>query len=265
MRNVRGRGGAASRLLVTALAVLSVALAGCNEKHENHGNLEGVWKLESPQTVLKSANPTQIPFTAQGRTALQQNMAAAEKGDYSFDPTQMRCASPGLPRLMLTPMLIKIYQRPQQVAMLFEWNRLLREIIMEGGPQLKNPMQEGMATGGGDVGTAKGTTTGHWEGETLVAHSTKFSEQKLLDEFIPSSEDLQLTEHLRLKDSDTLEDRITIVDPQYFTQPWDAVLTYKRQSDTLYPFHEDVCLDRKHAGGLPLPAAVGQPGAIGKS
>jgi hypothetical protein len=250
MRIVRGTGGSARAVLIAALAVLSVALVGCSR---TDSNFEGVWKLEPAQAAFKPADLAQIPFTAAGRKAFEQNKAAAEKGSYTFDPTQMRCSSPGVPRLMLTPMLMKIYQRPHLVAILFEWNRLLREIIMEGGPQLRNPMQEGIATGGGDVGTAMGTTKGHWEGKTLVAHSTKFTEQKLLDAFIPNSEDLELTEHLRLKDSDTLEDRITIVDPQYFTQPWDTVLTYKRQADNLYPFHEDICLDRKKAGAPPLP------------
>ena len=89
--------------------------------------------------------------------------------------------------------------------------------------------------------------------DVLIAHSSKFSDQKLLDEFIPNSEDLELTEHIRLKDRNTLEDRITIQDPQYFTRPWDTVLIYKRQPEALFPFHEDVCLDRKSAGELPLP------------
>jgi hypothetical protein len=237
--------------LAAAVAVLLVGLVGCAAQPRN--NFEGVWKLDPPRAAFKPSDLTQIPFTPQGRTAYEQNKSAADKGDYSFDPTQMRCSSPGLPRLMLTPKLIKIYQRPHQVAILFEWNRLLRQIVTDDGPKLKNPMQEGMATGGGDVGTAKGMTTGHWDGQTLVAHSTKFSEQKLLDKFIPNSEDLQITERIRLKNAHTLEDRITIVDPEYFTQPWDTVLTYTRQSDKLYPFAEDVCLDRKKAGELPLP------------
>jgi hypothetical protein len=195
----------------------------------------------------------EVPFTAEGRAAYERNKAAAEKGDYSFDPTETRCSSPGIPRLMLTPNLINVYQRPHVVAMIFEWNRLFREIITDDAPRLKNPMQEGMATGGGDVGTNKGTTTGHWEGNTLVARTTKFSEQKLLDAFIPNSEDLQITERIRLKNTHTLEDQITIEDPQFFTRPWSAVLTYARQPASLYPFHEDVCLDRKKAGELPLP------------
>jgi hypothetical protein len=251
MRSFVGKGGSSGRTSFLALALLIAEMAAGGE---SHGKFEGVWKLEPAQAALKPADGGQIPFTAEGRQAYERNQASAAQGDYSFDPTETRCSSPGLPRLMLTPMLIKIYQRPLLVAMLFEWNRLFREVIMSDALTLKNPMQEGIATGGGeDIGTDIGTPTGHWEGNTLVAQTSKFSEAKLLDEFIPNSANLQITERFRLTNDDTLQDRITIVDPQYFTRPWDAVLTYKRQPDSLYPFREDVCLDRKKAGGLPLP------------
>jgi hypothetical protein len=82
--------------------------------------------------------------------------------------------------------------------------------------------------------------------------STNFLPQKLLDNLIPSSEDLALTETLRLRGKNTLEDRIKITDPQMFTRPWTAVLVYTRASDDLFPFKEDICLDRIKTG-LPLP------------
>jgi len=238
------------RLLLTLAVLFSTALVAHAAVNPN---IEGVWKLEPPHAALVPERG-EIPFTDQGRKEYDDNKASAAKGDYSFDRTETRCSSPGLPRLMLTPKLIKIYRRPQMVAILFEWNRLLRQIdLRQGAQKLPNPMEEGVSTGGGDVGTAKGETTGKWEGDVLIAHSSKFSDQKLLDEFIPNSEDLELTEHIRLKDRNTLEDRITIQDPQYFTRPWDTVLIYKRQPEALFPFHEDVCLDRKSAGELPLP------------
>jgi len=56
---------------------------------------------------------------------------------------------------------------------------------------------------------------------------------------------MKVTEHIRLLDHNTLQDRITIEDPAYFTRPWDAVVTYKRQPPALFP--EDVCLDRLQA------------------
>jgi hypothetical protein len=160
-----------------------------------------------------------------------------------------RCSSPGTPRLMLSPLPFRVFQRPDTVTMVFEWNRLSRVIDVHPEVRSKDPQDE--------IGTMRGTTEGRWEGDTLVATSTRFSGKKLLDDLLPNSDRLELTEHLRLRGHNTLEDRITIRDPEIFTRPWDAVLAYERQSDDLYPFPEDVCLDRKDGGEPPLPRAGG--------
>jgi len=233
--------------LAAALLCAGVATAA------GHPSLDGVWKLERAQSEFVPVQG-QIPFTEDGRKGYEANKAAAAKKEYGYDRTQTRCASPGLPRVMLTPRLFAIHDRPQLVAMEFEWNRLVRQIdLRQGEAKLPNPMQGGAFTGGGDVPTMMGETTGHWEGKVLVAHTKKLSEQKLLDAYLPSGEDLELTEHIRLRDANTLEDRITIQDPANFTKPWDTLLVFKRQPGTVSQFREDICLERRNAGEAPLP------------
>ena len=68
-----------------------------------------------------------------------------------------------------------------------------------------------------------------------------FPDNTLVDDLVPHGYDMKLTERIRLRDQDTLEDRITIEDPEYFTKPWQTVVTYKRQPDEAFP--ESVCLD----------------------
>jgi hypothetical protein len=121
----------------------------------------------------------------------------------------------------------------------FEWNRALRQIDASGLPPAGDPL--GMAL----IPKMTGISKGHWEGDTLVAETTNFSDRTLLDDLVPHTADMKVTEHLRLVGPDTLEDRITIDDPAYFARPWDAVVAYKRQPDALFP--EDVCLDRHDA------------------
>lgn len=203
-------------------------------------NLDGVWRLAKPQSALSAADA--LPFTEQGRARYEQNKLAAASGDYSFDPTMSRCSSPGLPRLMLTPQRFRIFQRASSVAMVFEWNRQLRQIDLRDTPRAQ-PL----------VGTMNGMSHGRWSGDTLIVESRGFSIDKLLDNLIPNSGQLQVLEHMRLRDKNTLEVRITINDPEIFTRSWNAVLTYKRQPEEVFPFAEDVCLDRKNAGELPLP------------
>jgi hypothetical protein len=82
---------------------------------------------------------------------------------------------------------------------------------------------------------------GHWEGDTGGV-SEGFIDNTLIDELVPHGYDMKVTERIRLRDSDTLENRITIEDPEYFTRPWSTVVVYKRQPEAA--FREDVCLDR---------------------
>ena len=202
-------------------------------------SLEGVWKIAAPTTTLKPVTGS-VPFTAQGRKQYEDNKRLRAKGAYDdYDITLSRCNSPGTPRLMLTPERFKIWQRFGVLTFDFEWNRALRQIDASGMPPKEDFLGMGL------VPTMTGTSKGHWEGDTLVAETINFSDRTLLDDLIPHTFDLKVTEHLRLVDPDTLEERITIEDPAYFTHAWDSVVTYKRQPAALFP--EDVCLDRHDA------------------
>ena len=153
----------------------------------------------------------------------------------AYDITLSRCSSPGVPRLALTPMRFKIWYRQGVVTFDYEWNRAIRQINV-GVPPQPDLMGQGL------VPTMTGKSNGHWEGDTLVSVMEGGSDRTLIDDLVPHGFDLKVTERFRLTDFDTLEDRITIEDPAYFSKPWDAVVTYKRQSDAI--FAEDVCLDR---------------------
>jgi len=212
-------------------------------------NLTGTWKNAAPQSSLKPEGGV-IPFTAEGRKRYAENKRYKAKKDYDeYDYTTSRCAAPGVPRIMLTADRFEILQQPDVVLMAFEWNRVRRLIALpQLAPQKRlfnfGPSTEDL------VGTKMGTSTGRWEGDTLVIGTEKLSDRTLIDDLVPHGYDLKVTERLRLRDANTLEDRIRIEDPEYFTRPWEAVLTYQRQPDTVIP--EQVCLDRL-LGPPPLP------------
>jgi hypothetical protein len=210
-------------------------------------NLAGLWKLAAPQTSLQPEGGGAIPFTATGRKFYNENRHYHSKRQFDeYDYTQSRCSAPGMPRMLLMPGRIQIYQRPDLVTMFFEWNRLTRMIPLPGLPP-----QRGAVGGSAEdlVGTNAGTASGHWEGDTLVVTTDKFSDKALIDDLVPHGYDLMLTEHIRLKDSETLEDRITIDDQEYFTRSWTAVVRFTRQPEAI--LHDDVCLDRLQ-GAPPL-------------
>jgi hypothetical protein len=224
---------------VLAGALVAAGIAASAAAQPSTPNLEGVWKIVAPTKTLKPVSGP-VPFTAQGHKQHEENKRLQAKRAYDdYDITLSRCNTPGTPRLMLTPERFKIWQRFGVLTFDFEWNRALRQIDASGLPPMEDPLGRAL------VPTMTGTSKGHWEGNTLVAETTNISDRTLLDELVPHTQDMNVTEHLRLADPDTLEDRITIEDPAYFKRPWDAVVTYKRQPAALFP--EDICLDRHDA------------------
>lgn len=203
--------------------------------------IEGVWKITAPAVTLKPLAGA-VPFTAEGRKAYDANkkLKAQRKFD-DYDITTSRCSTPGIPRLMLTPMRFKIWVRQNVATFDFEWNRAIRQIDMRS-VETEAPLVPNMA----------GVSKGKWEGDTLVAITSDISDRTLIDDLVPHSDALKVTERFRLIDADTLEVRITIEDSTYFTKPWEAVLTYKRQPMTLWA--EDICLERIKAGKPAIPA-----------
>jgi len=202
-------------------------------------SIEGTWKIAKPAS---SFTPTDgpIPFTADTKGDYEDNRAALAKGDFSFDRTQSRCSSPGVPRLALTPQPFRIWVRPLAVTFQYEWNRLTRSVDMTGR-KVDAPF----------AGPAVGFSEGHWEGNTLVIKGQYFSDATLIDDLVPHSDSMVVDERLHLKGPNTLEDDLTITDPDSFTRPWHTKVTYTRQPDQA--FAEDICLDRLNAGQMPLP------------
>ncbi|WP_353228717.1 hypothetical protein [Novosphingobium sp.] len=224
----------ALRTLLSGVA-LAIGITGFGVAQAAVPNLEGVWQIATPTSQMKPV-AGQVPFTPDGRKAYDANRKLQAQGKFDdYDITLSRCSNPGVPRLALTPLRFKIWQRQNVVTFDYEWNRALRQINLGVPPQ---PDFLGL----GLVPTMTGKSNGHWEGDTLVSVMDGASDRTLIDDLVPHDYDLKVTERYRLIAPDTLEDRITIEDPGMFTTAWDAVVIYKRQPDVI--FAEDVCLDR---------------------
>jgi hypothetical protein len=92
-----------------------------------------------------------------------------------------------------------------------------------------------------------GFPLGHFDGDTLVVRTVGLSDATVLDTSgLPHSEQMVLTERLRVLPDGRLEDRMTIDDPETFTQPWETVLTFHR--DAAARVTDDVCPDRIASG-----------------
>jgi hypothetical protein len=225
-------------LITTGVGLLLVILSGQGLAAAPN-SIDGVWRIAGQPDSLQVAGVGSIPFTRQGREAFADNRKRAAQGDRSFDPVNTGCASPGQPRLMLTAKRFVVFQRATMVTIVYEWNRLFRQIMV--GPQLRNPFQSDRYK---EFLAAQGYAEGRWEGDAFVVTTTGINGDKLLDGLLPNSDQLQIVEYLRRLDANTLENRIEFTDPVMFTRPWQATVRYERVADDAFPFPEDVCLDR---------------------
>ena len=83
--------------------------------------------------------------------------------------------------------------------------------------------------------TPLGDSIGHWSGATLIIDTTARKAGPVTSLPIPGvadlSEQAHFTERLRLIDADTLQNDLTIDDPQRFSHPWQIAIRYKRVTD----------------------------------
>ncbi len=92
-----------------------------------------------------------------------------------------------------------------------------------------------------------GDSIGHWEGATLVADTSNFSDKT---RFRGSGENLHVIERFTRVDQNTILYRVTIDDPESFSKPW--TLEYPFLA-TAGPIYEYAC----HEGNYAMPDILG--------
>jgi hypothetical protein len=214
------------RCVLAAAMLLIAACAGAAEP-----DLTGVWHIMGERPALKTVDGELPPLTPAAKAIYEKHLAAAARGDRSFDETTY-CLPPGLPRLMLVNKPFEILQRDKVVYFVHQDNRMPRRAYL--GERLltdQDPLYLGYSV-------AK------WDGDTLVVESSGFREGTLLDDAgLPHSEALHLTERYRLsKDGKRIDVQFTIADPQTFTRPWNAKAEYVKQPG--YEIPEEVCAEK---------------------
>ena len=78
-----------------------------------------------------------------------------------------------------------------------------------------------------------GYSVGHWEGDTLVVHTTGFNDKGWLDNAgKPATDQLRVTERFTRKDFGNMDIQITIDDAKAYTKPWTVTQPLAFQADT---------------------------------
>ncbi len=194
-------------------------------------NFEGVWLIQGDHSAIRTLAGKQPPLTSAAAARYAAAIRARKAGRPDFDTIQT-CKPHGFPRILFAAYPIEILQEPTQVTFIHEIHHMPRMVYLDMTlPKLDDLDPNWM-----------GVSAGHWDGDTLAIDSQGFNDLTTLDAAgLPHSTQMRVAERIRKLDADTLEDVITITDPQDYTQPWSTRVTYRRQPGLR--LKEYVCTD----------------------
>ena len=166
----------------------------------------------------------ELPLNEEGIAAYEANMADLEDGSIA-DIARMRCVPDGLPRALATPYPFEIVQAPPgQVLMIHELNHQIRVIALD---QPQQSAEELLL-----YPWFNGHSVGHWEDDTLVIETAGFNDSTFVDATgAPHSDQMMTTERVRRTSPTELEIVITVNDPIYYTEDWQARFVYTLRND----------------------------------
>ena len=195
-------------------------------------DFDGVWMIQNAPTTLKTTDGKLPPMTAEASKIYKAHLAARKAGRPDFDTIQA-CMPHGFPRILTADYPIEIFMEPKQVTFIHEVHHFPRLVFLDAQPvKLDDRDQNWM-----------GFSTGHWEGDTLAVFTAGFNDKTVLDTAgLPHTTDMEVTEHIKKADADTLEDLVTIHDPKMYAKDWSFKLDYKRQPGRRLA--EYVCTDK---------------------
>jgi hypothetical protein len=177
---------------------------------------------------------TDIPYKPEYQKQYMENVKNALEGR-SIDRVGALCQPYGGIRLMGgAPSGPEITITPEMVIMYFDVGGQSRHIYTDGRPHPKPDEYLGKIQP-----RWNGHSIGHWENGTLVVDTVGFYPAFYDQTAPPYSDQVQVTERIRLVAWEWLENQITIVDPVMLTRPWTVTRYYRRSMGSKYPNAND--------------------------
>lgn len=214
LRSARVRGlPPAALALGLACAAVAVAPAAAQSSRPDFTGVWTSYRSDAPSGGIPGfrPDPTDIPYTAEGRARHDAYVAATRGTDES---PGAYCVGYGMPEAMLRsgPYPMEIIQRPEQITVIYELHGETRRIYLdERGQHPENVFPE-----------RDGFSVGHWEGDTLIVDTSLLKDQ--VDSRYPHSEQAQIHEEYTLEVEPSgkrvLTAEMTMTDPVYLTEPY---------------------------------------------
>ena len=220
--------------IATILAIASAPALGQEDGYDPR-DLSGIWALVFGSGGPFAFGPDRPPMTPAGDARYLQNIPTASNdprlrasGDpaQSNDPTYA-CNPIGFPRTLHDEVVrvFEIVQLDDRILQLLQRRRTLRELWLDGralpsGENLDN------------IGPSWfGHSVAQWQGDELVVNTVGLDDRAWLDAMgNVKSFTARIEERIRRVDADTLEIRMMLHDPEYYTAPWEGrVLRFTRE------------------------------------
>jgi hypothetical protein len=226
-------------LRLVLFAVLSAAFFSTFLYAQSNNNIPdfgGAWgpyrggRGADPKLAPPPATPLAMkPEYAKAYEARRAAEAAANSRGEPLATASSACVPYGMPSMMSVAVYpIEIIQTPKQMTIIAEAFSEVRRVYV-GKPQQKiDDVPPGYY----------GRSVGRWEGDTLIIDTVGIKESVQYQR-MPHSDQMHITERMRLVAPDVLHDQITIEDPVVLEKPYTYTLAYRRMPD--YEMVEFVC------------------------
>jgi hypothetical protein len=216
-------------------------------------DFSGIWQTTSaadfdlePHSGRRGAPPSAgvvegdfIPYTPVALEKKKKNFEDRGKAD-----PRLKCRTLGTPRGIYYPEPFQVFQRAQDLTLVFEFGDSVRTIHTDG---TLHPVES-------DHEFWLGDSRGHWEGDTLVVDVKDFNDQTWLSragDF--HDEALHVVERWKYLDANTIDYKATIEDPNIYSRPWTLEVYLYRHREKNFQLIENYCYTLDYDQYYPIP------------
>jgi hypothetical protein len=221
-------------------------------------DFSGIWQTTStadydlePHGTRKDAPPGvgivaggSIPYTPEALAQRKKNFEVREQQD-----PRLKCWTLGTPRGIYYPEPFQLFQRANDLTLVFEFGDSVRTIHADG---TLHPLDTGRPDTSYEYWL--GDSRGHWQGDTLVVDVTDFNDQTWLDRSGNfHDEALHVVERWRLIDANTIDYKATLEDPNIYSRPWSIEVLLYRHRESNFQLIENYCYTLDYDQYYPFP------------
>ena len=164
--------------------------------------------------------------------AQQKKVAEANKAGKPIATGYTHCLPDGMPTMMMGMFPMEVLQTPGQVTIIQEAYNQVRRIYLNEKQIAVEDAEPGFW----------GHSVGHWDGDELVVDTIGIKDYVRFRD-VPHSDQMRISERMKVLDANHFQDQVTVTDPVYLTKPWSWTWMYKRRPG--YKMYEYVCEDNR--------------------